>query len=122
MVYIYRFPELYEVIEYNKEQNPILNQIYDILADVQKQITLCKILSHVWVRENKKIDKSSKQAMHYRTIRMAKKSKRQREWEKSTRKLNYIKPHIEVSTVVVGNMRSNYVGSLLGTLDWPMET
>ena len=30
-------------IEYNKENHPILNQIYDILADHHKQITFCKV-------------------------------------------------------------------------------
>ena len=64
MGYIYRFPELYKVIEYNKEQNPILNQIYDILADLQKQknqITLCKVLTLVGVRGNEEADKAAKQ-------------------------------------------------------------
>ena len=60
MVYIYRFPELYEVIEYNKEQNPILNQIYDILADLQKQITFWKAPICIGVTGNKEADKIAK--------------------------------------------------------------
>ena len=37
-------------IENNRENHPILNQIYDILAELQnqgKQITICKVLPHI---------------------------------------------------------------------------
>ena len=50
-------------INYNKENYPILNQIYDILADLLKQITLCKILASMGVMGNEEVDSAVKQAI-----------------------------------------------------------
>ena len=47
-------------IEYNKENHPIPSQIYDILADFQKQITLCEIPAHVGVSGSNESDKAAK--------------------------------------------------------------
>ena len=35
---MYTFSELYAAIEYNKENRPILNLVYDILAELQTKI------------------------------------------------------------------------------------
>ena len=99
-------------IENNKENHPILNQIYDILAELQnqgKQITICKVPAHIGVKGNEQADKAAKQAIeipgmttmrlpysdYYQTIRRARNSEWQREWENNTSKLHYIKPRIE---------------------------
>ena len=40
-------------IEYNKENHSILNQIYDIPAELQaqdKKITLCKVPAHIEIK------------------------------------------------------------------------
>ena len=53
-------------IENNKENHPILNQIYDILAELQnqgKQITICKVPAHIEVKGNEEDDKAAKQAI-----------------------------------------------------------
>ena len=47
-----------------RENNPILNQIYDILIELHnqgKQLTLCKIPIH---KENEETDKEAKQAIN----------------------------------------------------------
>ena len=99
-------------IENNKENHPILIQIYDILAELRnqgKQITICKVPAHIGVKGNEKADKAAKQAIdipgmtttslpytdYYQTIRRARNSEWQREWENNTSKLHYIKPRIE---------------------------
>ena len=99
-------------IKYNKENHPILNQIYNILAELQaqdKKITLCKVSAHMGIIKNEEADKATKQAIdmprvtttripytdYYLTIRRARNSKWQREWENCSSKLHYIKPHIE---------------------------
>ena len=41
--------------EYNKENHPILNLIYDILAELQaqdKKITVCKIPAYMRIKRN----------------------------------------------------------------------
>ena len=43
-------------IENNRKNHPILNQIYDILAELhnqEKQISLCKVSAHIRVKGNK---------------------------------------------------------------------
>ena len=54
-------------IENNKENLPILNQIYDILTELQnqgKQLRLCKvpahIPAHIGIKGNKEADKAAK--------------------------------------------------------------
>ena len=52
-------------IENNRENHPILNQIYDILTELHnqgKQFTLCKIPALIGVKGNKETDKPAKQA------------------------------------------------------------
>ena len=42
-------------IENNRENNPILNQINDILAELHNQeklITQCKVPAHIEIKEN----------------------------------------------------------------------
>ena len=49
---------------YNKENHPILNQIYDITEELQnknKQIILCKVPAHIGIELNKRADKAGKQ-------------------------------------------------------------
>ena len=99
-------------IENNRENHPILNQIYDILAELQnqgKQITICKVPAHIGVKENKEADRAEKQGInipgmtamrlpysdYYQTIRGARNSHWQTEWENSISKQHYIKSRIE---------------------------
>ena len=111
-------------IENNRENHPILNQLYDLLTELKnlgKQIILCKVPAHTGIEE---ANKAANQAIdipgitrtrlpytdYYLTIRKARNSEWQREWINITSKLHYIKPRIEerkVHTVAVGNMRSN---------------
>ena len=45
------------VIENNRENHPILNWIYDILAEIHnqgKRITLCKVPAHIGIKEMKR--------------------------------------------------------------------
>ena len=47
------------VIENNRKNHPILNQIYDILAELhnqRKHITLCKVSAHIVIKGNKKTE------------------------------------------------------------------
>ena len=109
-------------IEKNRENYPILNQIYDILAELQnqgKQITICKVPAHIGVKRNEEADKAEKQSIdmpgmittslshsdYYQTIRRAVNSKWQRECESSTSKPHYIK-ELKVPTTSVGNTMS----------------
>ena len=51
-------------IENNRENHSILNQIYDILAQLHnqiKQITLCKNPAHIGIKRNEEADKAAKQ-------------------------------------------------------------
>ena len=99
-------------IEYNKENHPILNQMYDILAELHEQdkkIILYKVPAHMGNKEYKKTDKLAKEAIdlpgmttrrlpytdYYPTIRRVRNSKWQREWENNYFKLHYIKPCIK---------------------------
>ena len=53
-------------IKNNRENHPILNQIYDILSEFhnqEKQITLCKVHAHIVIKENEETDKATKQAI-----------------------------------------------------------
>ena len=53
-------------IEYNKENCPILNQIYDVIAELQEQnknITLCKVPAHGRIKGNKGGDEAAKETM-----------------------------------------------------------
>ena len=50
-------------IENNRENHPILNQIYDILAELQnhgKQITLCKVPVHIGIKGNEQANNAGK--------------------------------------------------------------
>ena len=52
-----------QFIEYNKENYLILNQIYDILAELQaqdKKILLCKVPAHIGIKGT---DKAAKQGI-----------------------------------------------------------
>ena len=53
-------------IENNRENHPILNQIYDILTKLQnqrKKLTLCKIHAHIGVKGNEEAQKAAKQVL-----------------------------------------------------------
>ena len=53
-------------IENNRENHPILNQIYDILAELHnpgKRIKLCKVPAHTDIRRNEEANKAAKQAI-----------------------------------------------------------
>ena len=53
-------------IENKREDHPILNQIYDILAELhnqRKQIPLCKVPAHIRIKGNEEADKVAKQAI-----------------------------------------------------------
>ena len=53
-------------IENNKENHPILNEIYDILVELHnqgKQITLCKVPTHIVIKGNEEADKAEKRAI-----------------------------------------------------------
>ena len=79
-------------IENNKENHTILNQMYDILAELHnkgKQIILCKVPAHIGIKGNEEADKAAKQAIdmpgitttrlpytdYYLTIRRARNSR-----------------------------------------------
>ena len=50
-------------IEFNRENLLILNQIYDILAEVKSQgqhITMYKVLAHMGIKVKKAADKTTK--------------------------------------------------------------
>ena len=81
-------------IENNRENNSVLNQIFDILAELHnqgKRIILCKVPAHIQIRGNEEADKAAKQAIdipgmtstrlphtdYYLTIRKARNS----EWQ-----------------------------------------
>ena len=98
--------------ENNRENHPILNQMYDILADLYKQgkkITLCKVPAHIVIKGNEEANKAAKQALYMpgmttkrlpyidylMTIRIARNSEWQRKWENNINKLHYIKSRIE---------------------------
>ena len=83
-------------IENNRKNHLILNQIYDILAELNYQgklITLGKVLAHIVIKGNEEADKAAKQAIdmpgmtttrllhtdYYLTIRRARNSEWQRE-------------------------------------------
>ena len=59
----------------NKENYPILNQIYDIIAELHNQgkhITLCKVLVHIGIRRNEEADKEAKQTTYMPYMEMRK--------------------------------------------------
>ena len=50
-------------IKNNRENHPILNQIYDILTKLQnqgKQLTKCKIPAHIEIKGNEEADEAAK--------------------------------------------------------------
>ena len=56
-----------QFIEYKKENNPILNQIYNILIELRnknKQIILCKITVNIGIKRNERTNKAIKQAIY----------------------------------------------------------
>ena len=61
-------------IENNRENHPILNQIYDTLAELQnqgKQITIGKVPAHIGVKGNEEANRAAKQAIDIPGILMA---------------------------------------------------
>ena len=55
------FQSSMQSIENNKENHPIVNQIYDILAELQaqdKKITLCKVLAHMRIKGKEEATKT----------------------------------------------------------------
>ena len=92
-------------IDSNRKNHLILNQIYDILAELHKQgkqIFLFKVPAHIRIKGNEEADKAAKQAIdipgmtttrllhtdYYLTIRRAINSEWQRECENNTSKLH----------------------------------
>ena len=84
---------------YNKENHPIINQIYYILVELLAQdkiITLCKLPAYKKIKEKEAIDVSGVTTTrlphtdYNLIIRRARNSKWQREWENSNSKLHYI--------------------------------
>ena len=56
-------------IENNRENHPILNQIYDILTELHnlgKQLRLCKVPAHIGIKGNEVADKVAKHAIDVR--------------------------------------------------------
>ena len=52
-------------IQKNRQNHPILNQTYDIQAELHnqgKQIILFKVPAHMGIKENEEADKAAKQA------------------------------------------------------------
>ena len=59
-------PSLMLAIENSRENHTILNQIYDILAELHKhgkQIILCKVSANIGIKGNEEVDKAAKQAI-----------------------------------------------------------
>ena len=53
-------------IENSRENHPILNQIYDTLAELhkqKKQIILCKVPAHIGIKGNEEADKAAKKVI-----------------------------------------------------------
>ena len=56
-----------QLIAYNKENHPILNKIYDILAELltqEKQIILCKVPAKILIKIHKEADKAANKAIN----------------------------------------------------------
>ena len=95
-----------------REYHPILNQIYDKLAELHnqgKQTVLCKVLAHIGIKGTKEVYTTTKQVIdmpgitttrlpqtnYCLTIRSARNFQWKKKWENNTSKLHYIKPRIE---------------------------
>ena len=61
VVSIYKLSELMKSVEYNEENRPIINQLYDILAELQlqdKKRSHGKLPAHMRIKENEDADKA----------------------------------------------------------------
>ena len=70
-------------IENNRENHPIWNQIYDILAELHnqgKQIALCKVPAHIRIKVNEEADKPAKQAIDIPGITMTRLTYKNSDW------------------------------------------
>ena len=47
-------------IEYNKENHPILDQIFEILAELPIKLFFYKVLAYIRIKRNDKADKAAK--------------------------------------------------------------
>ena len=102
-----------QAIESNKKNHPILNQIYDILADLKgqkKHITFCKVPAHTGIKGNEEADKAAKEATDMpgmTTTRLPFTDYLFSVHQQKHTILNHISKTGKVHAIAVGNMRSN---------------